>query len=304
MSKVQQTDYLIIGAGAMGIAFADEIFHRDAKATIVLVDRRNKSGGHWRDAYSYVHLHQPAAFYGVNSAELGKGTTDLSSKPEILTYYDQIMDKLLSSGRVQFFSNSNYIGDHKVVSLADETKVTEFKVNRRLIDATHMMAEIPATHAPKYKVDDGVPLVTPNDLDKNLQGWDKYVIVGAGKTGMDAIVYLIDQGIDATKIQWIVPNDAWLWNRAMIQAGNAINEILRHVQCIIDANNPDEVFLKLEQVGSIFRLDKNVLPTKWRCAIVSTDELQKLQRVKNVVRKGRIAHITNTEIQLAQETIP
>ena len=28
-------------------------------------------GGHWNDAYSFVNLHQPSAFYGVNSLPLG-----------------------------------------------------------------------------------------------------------------------------------------------------------------------------------------------------------------------------------------
>ena len=61
----RETDYLIIGAGAMGMAFADEIFTKRPQAKLTLVDRRPKAGGHWNDAYPFVGLHQPAAFYGV-----------------------------------------------------------------------------------------------------------------------------------------------------------------------------------------------------------------------------------------------
>ncbi|MEO0755046.1 MAG: NAD(P)-binding protein, partial [Pseudomonadota bacterium] len=66
-----QTDYLIIGAGAQGLIFADELLtHSDAD--IVLVDRRDRVGGHWNDAYGFVRLHQPSAYYGVGSKALGR----------------------------------------------------------------------------------------------------------------------------------------------------------------------------------------------------------------------------------------
>ena len=62
-----ETDYLIVGAGAMGMAFADTLLAQTS-ARIVMVDRRYQPGGHWNDAYSFVRLHQPSYFYGVNFA--------------------------------------------------------------------------------------------------------------------------------------------------------------------------------------------------------------------------------------------
>ena len=67
-----ETDYLVIGAGAAGLAFADTLLDHSS-AHITLVDRRGQPGGHWNDAYPFVRLHQPSAFYGVNSTELGTG---------------------------------------------------------------------------------------------------------------------------------------------------------------------------------------------------------------------------------------
>ena len=67
------TDYLILGAGAMGMAFADVILGEDPAARVVMVDRHTSPGGHWNDAYPFVRLHQPAAFYGLNSTQLGQG---------------------------------------------------------------------------------------------------------------------------------------------------------------------------------------------------------------------------------------
>ena len=74
-----EADYLIIGAGAVGMAFADTLLS-ETQATIALVDRRHRpGGGHWNDAYPYVRLHQPSAYYGVNSWPLGSGEKDADS---------------------------------------------------------------------------------------------------------------------------------------------------------------------------------------------------------------------------------
>ena len=111
ISKIE-ADYLIIGAGAMGMAFADEILtHTDA--TIVMVDKNFKPGGHWNYAYPFVRLHQTSMCYGVNSTELGgdrvdeigfnKGCYELASGGECLAYFDNVMRRrFLTSGRVTY----------------------------------------------------------------------------------------------------------------------------------------------------------------------------------------------------------
>jgi cation diffusion facilitator CzcD-associated flavoprotein CzcO len=106
-----ETDYLIIGAGASGLAFADTLLDELPDAHITIVDRHGKPGGHWNDAYSFVSLHQPSAFYGVNSLPLGanrkdtvgtnQGYYELASGPEVSGYFNTVMNqKLLPSGRV------------------------------------------------------------------------------------------------------------------------------------------------------------------------------------------------------------
>ncbi len=56
-----ETDYLVIGAGAMGMAFADTLVAESA-ASVVMVDRGDRPGGHWTRAYPFVRLHQPSAY--------------------------------------------------------------------------------------------------------------------------------------------------------------------------------------------------------------------------------------------------
>jgi cation diffusion facilitator CzcD-associated flavoprotein CzcO len=65
-----ETDYLVIGAGAAGMAFVDALIPA-CDADVVMVDRRHRPGGHWNDAYPFVRLHSPSALYGVNSRRLG-----------------------------------------------------------------------------------------------------------------------------------------------------------------------------------------------------------------------------------------
>ena len=121
-------DYLIVGSGAMGMAFAD-VLVEESDASLIIIDKNDSPGGHWNFAYPFVALHQPAAFYGVSSRELSNGKIDadglnegfssLSSLAEIQAYYKAVMEEqFLPSGRVQYFPNCEYLGNHRFKSLA------------------------------------------------------------------------------------------------------------------------------------------------------------------------------------------
>src|SRR5438128_9850760 len=116
-----QTDYLVVGAGAMGMAFADTLIdHADVHVT--LVDRRHAASGHWLDAYPFVQLHQASLFYGVASTVLGTGAVqphgpesglhERARRSEIQHYYDQILHRrFVGSGRVTFLGGSEHHTD-------------------------------------------------------------------------------------------------------------------------------------------------------------------------------------------------
>lgn len=304
MSKRRmETDYLIIGGGAMGAAFADEIFTHDVKATLTIVDKRQTLGGHWNNAYPFVGLHQPAAFYGVNSLELSNGSKDLSSKGEILAYYQKVLDKFLASGRVTFLGGHHYIGNKQVTPLDAPDEIMAFKVNRRVVNATYMGVEVPSTHPPKFEIEDGVPFVPLNDLVDQYDKWERFYVLGNGKTGMDAILYLLSQQVAPEKIHWIMPNDAWCLIRAKLQVREATAEVLRHCKASIKANDATELFTSLEKIGSIVRIDESITPTKWRCATVSLEEVDQLRRITNTIRKGRVQRLTSTGIEFQSETV-
>lgn len=302
-NKALEADYLVIGGGAMGVAFIDEMINSNSKLTFVLVDRNERLGGHWAHAYPYVRLHQPALFYGVNSMPLGNGSTDLSSKDEILEYYDQLLENFIASGRVTFLGKHNYIGNHQVSPLGEPDTVIDITVNKKVVDATYMKVEVPSTNPPRFQVDKGVNLLPLNNLVNEYDKWKRFYIIGCGKSGMDAVLYLLNKGVDPDSIHWITPNDIWCFNRDNIQVGVVIPYLFDHGYKMSKAKNADEVFLEMEKTGGILRIDKDVLPTKWRCATIDPPELKKMQTIKNRIRKGRVAKISETEIHFKDETM-
>src|SRR3954470_23800326 len=160
------TDYLVVGAGAMGMAFTDALIdHTDVHVT--LVDRRHGAGGHWIDAYPFVQLHQASVFYGVASTVLGSGAVQESGletglqerarQSEIQTYYDDVLRRrFVGSGRVTFLGGSEYHQDgssHLVTSrLSGDT--VQVDVRRRVVDATYLSPTIPTTTPPPFGVAD------------------------------------------------------------------------------------------------------------------------------------------------------
>src|SRR3954464_10234208 len=154
-----ETDYLVVGAGTLGMGFVDTLIqHSDAD--VVMVDRRHRPGGHWLDSYPFVQLHQPSMNYGVNSTPLGQdrlepggrdaGFYERASGTEICGYFDEIMrHRFLASGRVRFFPMCDYLGRGRFRSrVADE--VTDVTVRSHVVDATYMASRVPATEPPPF----------------------------------------------------------------------------------------------------------------------------------------------------------
>ena len=297
------TDYLILGAGAMSMAFADVILDEDPAARIVIVDRHANPGGHWNDVYPFVRLHQPAEYYGMNSTRLGQGGADLSSGAEIVAYFRRAMDRFLATGRVRFLPMSEYQGDGRIVSTVDRDQVTTVTAARRIVDGTFMNVTVPSVRPPGYEVAPGVRVIPPNDLARIRQPAQRYVVIGAGKTGIDSILFLLDNGVAPERIQWIMPHDAWLLNRGAMQPGIVLNTVVDMMRSLVDAKNVDDIYLRLEGQGMLFRLDTSTLPTKWRCATVDQREMVGLRRIGDVVRMGRVQRVGEREIQLEHGTV-
>jgi hypothetical protein len=312
-----ETDYLVIGAGALGLGFVDTMIeHSDAE--IVIIDRRHGPGGHWLDSYPFVQLHQPSMNYGVNSMPLGRNWVELdgrdtgfferASGPEICGYYDEIMrHRFLASGRVRFFPMSDYLGDRRFRSRLTGAE-TEVSVRIRVVDATYMASRVPATDAPPFEVADGATCVPIGALPRVVTPPDGYVIIGAGKTAMDAVCWLTDNGTAADDIRWIRPRDPWMLNRAFFQPGGSLlttfEGIVLELEAVAESKSIEHVFDRLAERQVMLRLDPSIEPSMVKGATVSLGELDRLRNISNVVRLGHVTRIDPETITLEGGSVP
>ena len=302
-----ETDYLVVGAGASGMAFVDALV-AERDVDVVMVDRRHRPGGHWLDAYPFVRLHQPSAVYGVPSRKLGDdridetgpnaGFYERATGAAVCDYFVRILEEqLIPSHRVHFLGMHDYRGDdpdgHHLVSLATGAETT-VKVRRRLVDATHIGSEIPLRHAPAYPVASGAKVVPPHVLVELADAPSCFTVVGAGKTAMDTCCWLLDQGVDPDRIRWIRARDPWVFDRAVVQPLDLVAAQMemqaRWVEAVAQAADGNDFARRLENHGALMRIDPDVEPQVWRGATVSRLELAQLRTIERVER-GRVAAV-------------
>lgn len=316
-----ETDYLVVGAGAAGMAFTDELIaHSDAD--VIMVDRRDRPGGHWNDAYPFVRLHQASANYGVNSRALGTDSIDAgglnaglyerATGMEVCDYFRRVLeDHLLPSGQVRFLGMSDYVGDwsreHHVTSRLTGATNT-IRVRRRIVDATYLDVKVPATHVPSFSVDPAarfIPIGRLVDLGAPPAG---FTILGAGKTAMDACTWLTENGVAPERIRWVRPQDVWMVDRVAVQphdlAVGSMEALARWVESLARAESVPDLYRRLEENSDLIRLDPEVEPTAFRGPILTRAEIEGLRRIERVVRLGRVRHLGADRIVLEDGEIP
>lgn len=308
-------DYLVVGAGAAGMAFTDALIdHADVR--VVLIDRRSAPGGHWVDDYPFVRLHQASSFYGVASTLLGsgrlqesgpeKGLHERATQAEICGYYDQVLrERMVGSGRVSFHPGSDHLGGRVFTSLESGERF-EVSERARVVDARYLSPQIPALTPPPFGVADGVRVVPVNDLPALGELPAEVVIVGSGKTATDACLWLLDQGVDPGAIVWIRPRDPWMYNRATLQPDPIV-----FLQMATDlmaaaaaATDPDDLFLRLEDAGVMLRLDRSVTPTMAKTPTIAQWEVDALKTIERVVRLGHLKQVEPGRLVLQDGDVP
>jgi len=312
MAESLDVDYLVIGAGAMGMAFVDTLL-TDTQKTVAIVDRYARPSGHWTVAYPYVRLHQPSAFYGVNSRQLGqdsidevgwnKGLSELASRDEVCAYYDHVMrHTFLPSGRVAYYPKHEYTGERQFHSILTN-KVFQVGKRTRIVDATYMKVKVPSMSPPVYEVAKDVQLITPNNLPSVNRPYANYTVVGAGKTGIDACLWLLANDVDPTRISWIMPRDSFFLPRDSIQPGPQFAE-KTHASLdaingsVMAASSMDDLLKRWVACQELLQLDDEVWPTMFRCATVSLAEFEQLQKIRSIIRQGRVVSVEPNKVTL------
>ena len=313
-------DYLVVGAGASSLAFLDTLLTELPETKVILIDKKKIPGGHWVDAYGYVRLHHPSIVYGLASRQLEgnwlkcmltKFTLPFmyrSNKNEIVDYFGGFVDDKVASGQVDFYPNSVYDfngnksgkdGIH-CFSSVDGSVSYKVKVHSKLVDGTRGECMIPHDCPLPFPVDEGVCVMTPNQIYDTIQANDdsamllqnkQYVVLGAGKTGMDCIVYLQSVlKIDPSQIAWVISQDVWMLTPTFESTPWVWPKYLA-----VHSGDQVKAALELEKKGLFTRLDETILPSVFRYPVIQPHHLELLRNIKNIIRRGRATAIRRNE---------
>jgi hypothetical protein len=314
------TDYLVVGAGASGLAFADTLA-AEGDADVTVIDRQPAAGGHWLHAYPFVRLHTPSAYYGVDSLALGEDRIDVAGEnagyyeratgAEVCTYFAKAAARLTETGRVRLLVSHEHLGggsDGEQVRDVGTGKVHDVVVRRSVVDARYMEASIPATHVVPFAVAAGAVVVPVNDLPAAAGSASRYAVLGSGKTAADACVWLLDNGVDPDRIRWIRPRDAWFNDRAhfqpLKQVGGIVEGLALDAEAAAHAQSLDDLFERLEASARLVRIDPSSPATMYRGTMLSRREVDALRQITDVVRLGRVRQIEADRIVLERGEIP
>jgi hypothetical protein len=314
------TDYLVVGAGATGLAFVDAVVD-EADVEVTVVDRQPGPGGHWLHAYPFVRLHTPSAYYGVNSLALGEDRIDQDGEnagfyeratgSAVREHFAEATRRLTQTGRVRMLMRHEHVGhgsNGEQVRDLGTGKLLDVSVRRKVVDARYLEASIPSTHAVPFKVASSARFIPVNDLPAAGQSACSYAVLGSGKTAVDACIWLLDNDVQPDRIRWIRPRDAWFYDRSHFQPLQQVGAIMEGIsldaEAAAQAVNVDELFERLEASGRLVRIDPSCPATMYRGTMLSARELAALRQVEDVVRLGRVRRIESDRIVLERGETP
>jgi hypothetical protein len=309
------TDYLVVGCGASGLAFADALVAEAENVEVIVIDRRHAVGGHWLNAYPFVRLHTPSAYYGVNSLALGEDRVDRlgenagyyerATGEEVREHFAEAASRLTGTGRVRILTRHEHLGrgrDGEQLRDLGTGAIHEVSVRRRLVDARYLEGSIPATHAVPFDVASGARVVPVNDLPVASPTASSYVVFGSGKTAADACIWLLDNDVEPDRIRWVRPRDAWFYDRRHFQPLEQVGAIMEGVSLDAEAGagaaSIGGLFEQLEASGRLARIDPSSPATMFRGTMLSSGELAALRQIEDVVRLGGVRRIETDRIVL------
>jgi hypothetical protein len=115
-------------------------------------------------------------------------------------------------------------------------------------------------------------------------------------------MWLLDNGVDADRIRWIRPRDAWFYDRRHFQPLEQVGAIMEGISLDAEAGaqaaNLDDLFERLEASRRLVRIDPSSPATMFRGTMLSAREIEALRQIEDVVRLGRVRRIETDRIVL------
>jgi len=232
------------------------------------------------------------------------GLHERADQPTICAYYADVLDRMVSSGRVEHYPGCEYVGDGTFVSRVSGRRY-EVPESCRIVDAHYLAPDIPAETPPYFAVADGARVIPVNDLVRIDHAPSEYVVVGSGKTATDAIVWLLGRGVDPDDVCWVRPREPWMLNRDRIQPEPEIflGMVADLLSSAAAADSLDDYFLRLEDSGTMLRIDRSLTPTMAKGPTLGSWELELLRTISRVVRLGHLREVRPGRLEFAEGTI-
>ena len=279
-------DYLVVGAGASGLAFADAAGGRGGCRGHCGGSSSKRPGGHWQHAYPFVRLHTPSAYYGVNSLPLGEDRIDQAGENagyyeratggEVREYFAAAAERLAQTGRVRMLMGHEHLGrgsngERSGLEYGESFTTSGYVARSSTLDTLRRRSRRLTPPRLMWHRQHGSSRSTI--CRRSLRSGAPYAVLGSGKTAVDACVWLLENDVEPDRIRWIRPRDAWFYDRRHFQPLDQVAAIMEGISLDAEAGaratNVEDLFDQLESSGRLVRIDPSWPATMYRGTMVS-----------------------------------
>lgn len=317
VKRLLETEYLVVSAGAMGMAFTDALIdHSDVHVTFVTAATRQAGIGR-TPIRSSSSTRRPCStasrrpcWVAARCSSAGR-TLAFRNGPASRRFRRTTMTSCTAASwaPVESPSRGKRVPRRRFFPPCSVSGVGGDRAGQRSAPGCRRYvpgAADPRDDTPALCVADDADVAAINELAMLTAAPSSYVIVGPGKTATDGIVWLLANGVSPDRIVWVRPRDPWMLNRDVVQPDPlvAIGLAADTMSSAADAQSLEDLFLRLEAAGVMLRIDRGVVPTMAKTPTLGAWELDLLRTIEHVVRLGHVKHVTRREIVLDRGPVP
>ena len=303
-------DLCIVGAGYAGLnaAFVASQY-LPATARVLILDKHQKPGGMWNDAYSYVRLHQPYRMFTAGNIPwtLKRERSYLATRDEVAAHLGHCFGVISQRFDVdarwgwECLDRSEDAESVVVTARGTDGEVQTFRA-ARFIEATGFNVE---SNDPLPLSSQQVRSIAPRELENSglfsKDHTDPVWIIGSGKTAMDTIVALL-QANPARRIGMVTGTGSYFFSRNDIipdgvkrwTGGVPYSSIFAEAAQRFDGTNAEEVVEWCRTRYGISALG-DPAPTHFLLAFLSEDEARTVENGVTEVIRDHLTDVVDVE---------
>ena len=224
-------------------------------------------------------------------------------------YYKEVLQDFIATGRVMYFPECHVDIESCTFQSLTDTNLRYKVYAKTIVNATYTNVQVPSMRPPPFEIKKSMNCIVGNvnETPKLVQTHPNadFVVIGAGKTGVDAILELLKLGISSSHIMWVISKDAWYIIREIFAANVILDRYGEFYNKYIEANCNEKAFLELEQGPhpKVARLDPDIIPKVFKAATISLSDIPKLRTISQTIRLGRIIRIENDTMILEKGNV-